>query len=53
MLMGVIALFVWFLPIVAAVLVVAFVAFLALAKGKAHGFWSGVKIFIKELLFGW
>ena len=46
-------LLVWFLPVVAAVLFVACVTFVAVAVGRAHGFWSGVKLFIKEMLFGW
>lgn len=42
-----------FHPIVAAVLFVAFVTFLAVAVGKSEGFWRGLKLFIKEMLFGW
>ena len=46
-------LLVWFLPVFAAVLFVACVIFVAVAVGRAHGFWSGVRLFIKEMLFGW
>ncbi|MEI7935235.1 MAG: hypothetical protein WCK27_00980 [Verrucomicrobiota bacterium] len=46
-------LLVWFLPVVAAVLFVAGVTFVAVAVGRAQGFWSGLKLFIKEMLFGW
>jgi len=52
-LLSAIALLVWFLPVVAGVLFVALVTFLAVAEGRARGIWSGVKIFIKEILFGW
>jgi hypothetical protein len=51
--LSVIVLLVWFLPVVAAVLFVACVTFVAVAAGKTDGFWSGVKLFIKEILFGW
>jgi len=53
MILGAIGLLVRFLPIVAAVLFVACVTFMAVAVGRARGFWSGVKVFIKEMLFGW
>jgi hypothetical protein len=52
-LLSAITLLVWFLPIVAAVLFIALVAFLAVAEGLARRFWRGVKVFIKEILFGW
>ncbi len=47
------ALLVFFLPVVAAVLFVACVTFVAVAVGRAEGFWRGLKLFIKEMLFGW
>jgi len=43
----------WFVPVVAAVIFVACVTFVAVAIAKAEGFWSGLKYFIKEILFGW
>jgi hypothetical protein len=43
----------WFAPVIAAVIFVACVAFVAVAIGKAEGFWRGLKYFIKEMLFGW
>ena len=49
----VLVLLVWFLPVVAAVLFVACVTVVAVAVGKTKGLWSGVKLFIKEMLFGW
>ena len=52
-LLGVILLLVWFLPVVAALLFVACVTFVAAVVGKTKGFWSGVTLFIKEMLFGW
>jgi len=51
--LGAIALLVWFVPIIAAVLFVACVTIVAVATGRADGFWSGMKFFIKEMLFGW
>jgi hypothetical protein len=46
-------LLVFFLPVVAAVLFVACVTFVAVAVGRSEGFWRGMKLFIKEMLFGW
>lgn len=46
-------LLVFFLPIVAAVLFIACVTFVAVAVGRSEGFWRGLKLFIKEMLFGW
>lgn len=43
----------WFVPLIAAVIFVALTTLIAVAIGKADGFWSGVKYFIKEILFGW
>lgn len=43
----------WFAPVIAAVIFVACVTFVAVAVGKAEGFWRGLKYFIKEILFGW
>ena len=51
--LGALVLLVWFLPVAAAVLFVACVMFVAVAVGRAQGFWSGVKLFIKAMLFGW
>ena len=51
--LSVLVLLVWFLPVVAALLFVACVTLVAVAAGKAQGVWSGVKLFIKEMLFGW
>ncbi len=48
-----IALLVWYLPIAAAALFIACVVFVAVAVGRTKGFGSGVKLFIKEMLFGW
>jgi len=42
---------VFYLPVVAAVLFVALVTFLAMATDK--GFWNGVRLFLKEILCGW
>ena len=53
LILGAVALLVWFLPLVAAVLFVACVMFVAVAASKSRGFWSGVKVFVKEVLFGW
>jgi hypothetical protein len=44
---------VFYLPLVAAILFVALVTVVAIARGKAEGFWSGVTLFLKEILFGW
>jgi hypothetical protein len=46
-------LLVWFVPVIAAVIFVALVTVVAVAVGKADGFWSGLRYFIKEILFGW
>ncbi len=43
----------FYLPIVAAILFVSLTIFLAIARGKAEGFWKGLKLFITEILFGW
>ena len=47
------ALLVFFLPVVAAMVFIACVAFGAVMVGREQGFWRGVKVFIKEMLFGW
>jgi hypothetical protein len=47
------ALLVFFLPILAALLFVGCVTFIAVAVGRSQGFWRGLKIFVKEMLFGW
>jgi hypothetical protein len=44
---------VFYLPLVAAALLVALVAFAAIVRGKTEGFWKGVRLFIREILFGW
>lgn len=48
-----IAVLVYYLPIIAAVVFLSLTIFLAIARGKAEGFWNGFKFFIKEVLFGW
>jgi hypothetical protein len=53
LLLGGIVLLVWFVPVIAAAIFVALVIFVAVGKGKAEGFRSGLKYFIKEILFGW
>jgi len=50
---GTAVLLVWFLPVVAALTFVALVAFAAVLTARTEGFWKGVKLFIKEVLFGW
>ena len=47
------ALLVFYAPIVAAILFVALLVVLAIAKAKTAGFWSGVRLFLKEILLGW
>jgi hypothetical protein len=42
-----------FLPMVAAVIFVVIVSFLAVARSRTDGFWNGVKFFVKQILFGW
>ena len=53
MFLAVVVLLIWFVPVIAAVIFVALVTFVAVAVGKAEGFWSGLKYFVKEILFGW
>ena len=48
-----IVLLVWLVPVIAGIIFVSLVLFLAVAIGKAEGFRSGLKYFIKEILFGW
>lgn len=48
---GLVAL-VFFAPLIAVVIFVALVMLLAIAKGKTEGFWSGVRLFVREILFG-
>jgi hypothetical protein len=50
---GALALLVAFLPVIAAVIFVGCVTLVAVAVGRSQGFWKGVKLFIKEILFGW
>jgi hypothetical protein len=52
-LLGAVALLVWFLPLVAALIFLALVTFAAIMTGRVEGFWRGLKFFIKEILFGW
>ena len=40
-------------PLIAAVIFVVLVTVIAIAKGKTDGFWSGVRLFVREILFGW
>jgi hypothetical protein len=40
-------------PLVAAILFIALVILLAVVKGKADGFWSGMRFFLKEIFFEW
>ena len=49
---GLVAL-VFYLPLVAAILFVALVTVVTIARGKTDGFWSGLRLFLKEILFGW
>ena len=44
---------VFYAPLIAAIIFVALVTVVAIAKGKTDGFWSGVRLFIREILFGW
>jgi hypothetical protein len=49
---GLVAL-VFYAPLIAAVIFVALVTVIAIAKGKTEGFWSGVRSFVREIVFGW
>jgi hypothetical protein len=51
--LGVAVSFVWFLPLAAALILLALATFGAIVTGRAEGFWRGVKLFITEVLFGW
>ena len=42
-----------FAPLIAAVVFVACVTIVAILTARHHGFWGGMKVFIKEILFGW
>ena len=42
-----------YLPLVAAILFVALCILFAVVKGKAYGFWGGMRFFLKEIFFGW
>ena len=52
LLAGLVAL-VFYAPLIAAVIFVALLTVVAIAKGKTEGFWSGVRLFVREILFGW
>ena len=47
------AMLVVFAPLVAAVVFVVCVTIVAVLTAGQGGFWSGVRVFIKEILFGW
>jgi hypothetical protein len=49
---GLVAL-VFYAPLIAAVIFVALVTVIAIAKGKTEGFWNGVRLFVREIMFGW
>lgn len=51
--LGAAAFLVWFLPVVAALIFLTLVTIAAVVTARAEGFWRGVKLFIKEVLFGW
>ena len=42
-----------FAPLIAAVLFVVCVTVVTVLTARQRGFWSGVRVFIKEILFGW
>jgi len=42
-----------FAPLVAAVVFVLCVLVVAALIARQRGFWSGVRVFVKEILFGW
>ena len=42
-----------FAPLIAAVVFVVCVTIVAVLTARQRGFWSGVRVFIKEMLFGW
>ncbi len=48
-----VALLVFYLPVVAAILFVILTGFAAIVAGKKRGAWRGVTVFIREILFGW
>ena len=52
LLVGLIVL-VCYLPLLAAMLFVAFLTMAAMIKTKIDGSWSGVRLFLKEILLGW
>jgi hypothetical protein len=53
LLLASLVLLVAYLPFVAAILFVALCILFAVVKGKAYGFWSGMRFFLKEIFFGW
>jgi hypothetical protein len=40
-------------PWVAAIFFIVLVSVLAIAEGKNEGCWGGVRLFVREILFGW
>lgn len=46
-------LLVYFLPLVAALIFLGCVTFIAITIGKTQGFWKGLWSFFKDILFGW
>ncbi len=42
-----------FMPVIAAIVFVGCVSIVAAFSWRQRGFWSGVKVFIKDILFGW
>ena len=42
-----------FAPFIAAVVFVVGITIVAVLTARQRGFWSGVRVFIKEMLFGW
>jgi hypothetical protein len=44
---------VFYAPVVPAIVFITLVAVLAVAKGKTQGFWNGIRMFVREILFAW
>jgi hypothetical protein len=42
-----------FAPLIAAVVFVVCATIVAILTARQRGFWNGVRVFIKEILFGW
>jgi hypothetical protein len=47
------AMLVIFVPLVAAAVFLVCVTIVAVLTARQRGFWSAVRVFIKEILFGW